>query len=105
MIFQSTHAAKRVFTLNNRSPKSDGAFGDVLLEGSDREAFLRGQGEEEGLRTPNGFAAMNVQLRQSLKYFDRTTTTTINVRALYGYSGILFIQNLMSRDWSSLTNK
>ena len=81
MVFQSTDAARSIFTINNSPPNNAGAFGDMLLEGNNREAFLNPPSQRS--RTPNEFAAMNVPLRQgtTLKYFNvfRRPTATINV--------------------------
>ena len=44
MIFQSTHAARDIFTINNSPPNSDGAFGAVFISQQEREEQNSGGG-------------------------------------------------------------
>ena len=56
MIFQSTHAARDIFTINNSAPNSDGAFGGVFISQQEREEQNSGGGNSVfktfNLKTP-----------------------------------------------------
>ena len=60
MIFQSTDAAKDIFTINNSPTNSDGAFGNVFLKQEDRNGG-------------NTFSKAK-NLTTELKYFDTNST-------------------------------
>ena len=62
-IFQSTDTAKNIFTIDNTSPKSDGAFGDVFISEQDRDTIVKRNGRPNAVRK-------SFTLRTPMKYFE-----------------------------------
>ena len=44
---QTTHAAKNIFTINGKPPKSNGAFGGLLISQQDRDVMFKQNGGRE----------------------------------------------------------
>ena len=61
--FQSTDTAKNIFTINNKPPKGDGAFGDVFISEQDRDTMVRRNRRPNAVRKP-------FTLRTPMKYFE-----------------------------------